>query len=131
MAGPISMRVEGTNRVANRFRTAAAKTPERLDAGIQKWAQSIRAKLKSTPYPAKRLNQRYVRTGNLANRWAVEKVKKAAYNIVNRVAYSGYVVGEEQAWMHEGRWWKAKEEMERYTPDLRDDLRQEMMKDFK
>ena len=99
----------GQNAVTNRLRTAAAKAPGAVGDATYRWAQDVRGKLKSTPYPPKRPGQRYVRTGRLANSWRAERVSQSRTVITNSAAYSGYVVGnsrgERQAWFHRGRWW--------------------------
>lgn len=102
----ISVRVTGATRVANRLRTAAARAPQRIDSITQSHVNQWRKDLKATPYPPKRPAQTYVRTGKLANSWAVQKRGLAKYDIVNRAPYAQYVVSKgNQAWMHKGRWW--------------------------
>ena len=113
------------NRVANKWRPFAAKMPKEMIVIIGTWAKATRAILKSTPYPAKRAGQRYVRTGNLANRWAAEQIGRG-WSIVNRAKYSGYVVGQPdgtgQAWMHKGRWWKSATVIKAELPKLRREM---------
>lgn len=126
----ISMEVRGTNRVRNKLRTAAAKLPDRTEKVVGAWARQTRAFLKSTPYPAKRPGQSYVRTGTLANSWRARRVKDGVWNIENSAEYSGFVVGENQAWMHEGRWWKARDKMQERIPLLTKQLTDELTQDF-
>jgi len=101
-----------------RLRQFAAALPDALDASLHRWGQQTRAGLKSTPYPRRRRGQRTVRTGQLANRWRIERAGRGVIAIVNRAAgrsgfYAGYVIGppEQQAYMHEGRWWQADQEV--------------------
>ena len=130
MAGGVEFTytVVGHNRVANRFRRAASKGARLYDKAMGRWAQGVRRKLKGTPYPPPRPNQKYKRTGRLASSWAARRVGAGRYAIVNRAAgrsgpYAVYVVGDRrgsgQAWMHVGRWWKAKNIIEEELPGLR------------
>lgn len=122
----ITMKFRGTNRVRNSLRRLASLNTEVIEPVMGKWAQDVRRKLKSTPYPPKRSGQTYRRTGQLANRWQVEKKSPSIFEIVNRARrkgrfYVGFVVGEEQAWMHKNRknrWWKAGDVVRSETPTL-------------
>jgi len=100
----------------------ARRNPKTAGAVIRDFLKVERGRLKAEPYPPKRPNQTYVRTGNLATRWAVEKQAATRFTLVNRANYSGYVVGlpDEQAWMHQGRWWSAAKILVRDTPLLVD-----------
>jgi hypothetical protein len=111
--------ITGDQEVINRLRTAAAKGPSAFDEVSYRFAQNMRAKLKSTPYPAKRPGQRYARTGRLANSWRAERLGNGRALIANSAGYSGYVVGKKQAWFHRGRWWTARSVIEQSAPELR------------
>ena len=111
--------ITGDQEVINRLRTAAAKGPSAFDEVSYRFAQNMRAKLKSTPYPAKRPGQRYVRTGRLANSWRAERLGNGRALIANSAGYSGYVVGKKQAWFHRGRWWTARDVITQSAPELR------------
>lgn len=133
--GAISFEVRGINRVRNQLRTIAAFYPRKVDDVAQVDLQRIRRMLKAKPYPAKRPGQKYVRTGLLANKWAVERVKPGLWRIVNNASlrgrvYAGYVVGNRQAWMHKNRWWIASEEIDRemlaFTQALSTELEKEL-----
>ena len=110
--------ITGQNAVTNRLRTAAAKAPAAVGDATYRWAQDVRGKLKSTPYPPKRPGQRYVRTGRLANSWRAERRGKGRALIANSAGYSGYVVGKKQAWMHRGRWWLGRTVLMESAPEL-------------
>lgn len=118
----------GYNRLQNKFRRIAADNPEIGDEPIREFAQDARGDLKAEPYPPKRQGQRYIRTGQLANRWKTVKEREGQYSIVNEASnkgrfYASFVVGQKQAWMHKGRWWKAKDVVLRNIDDLRAKLR--------
>ena len=112
----------GQNAVTNRLRTAAAKAPGAVGDATYRWAQDVRGKLKSTPYPPKRPGQRYVRTGRLANSWRVERASLGRVLITNSAQYSGWVVGggphNRQARVHVGRWWKGENVVRESLPNL-------------
>lgn len=127
--------VIGQNAVQNALRTTAAQAPKRMGDITYRWAQGVRATLKSTPYPAKRPGQKYVRTGQLANRWAVERRSQSQIVIVNRAqhkgrGYSRFVVGdsqgEGQAWFHRGRWWTGRSVVQDARPELRAAINKEL-----
>lgn len=109
----------GQNAVTNKLRTTAAKAPHAMGDITYRWAQGVRAKLKSTPYPPKRPGQRYVRTGRLANSWSAVRMSQSTVRIANSAGYSGYVVGKKQAWFHRGRWWTAQSVIGENRPELR------------
>jgi hypothetical protein len=110
--------ITGNDELLARLRSASAKAPGVMDEISYRWAQNVRAKLKSTPYPPKRPGQRYVRTGRLANSWRAERKGKGRALIVNSAGYSGYVVGKKQAWMHRGRWWLGRNVLMESAPEL-------------
>lgn len=121
-----SYEIRGANRVGNALRKLASLNKNVIDPIGRKWAQGVRGKLKAKPYPAKRPLQTYVRTGNLANKWAVENQGLGKWAIVNRTDYGGFVVGEKQAFMHLGRWWIARDVIQEEIPNLTKDLSQEI-----
>ena len=110
--------ITGNDELLARLRSASAKAPGVMDEISYRWAQNVRAKLKSTPYPPKRPGQRYVRTGRLANSWRAERLGKGRALIANSAGYSGYVVGKKQAWMHRGRWWLGRSVLIESAPEL-------------
>ena len=132
-----TQRVVGSTRVANNLRAAAAAS-KNTSPITRRWAQMVRAKLKGTKYPPRRPGQRYKRTGRLANSWKVVAAGKNAWGIENnatgprgRVPYPSFVVGNAQgkgqAWMHKGRWWKAREIVEGEIPSLREDIEKDIV----
>lgn len=88
-----------------------------IEPGKRKWLPQVRAALKSKPYPSKRPLQTYVRTGILADSWAVQ-----GNSITNSSGHGEWVVGDEQFWAHLGRWWIARNVVEDETPGLGDVL---------
>lgn len=118
------MEFRGYNRVKNALRGLVVKSPQVADETLRAWAQDSRAELKSTPYPPVPAGSKYIRTGNLANRWAVVNLGVARYALVNRAPYSGWVVGEQQTQTHrQNKWWRASEILARRLDELRDRLR--------
>lgn len=88
-----------------------------IEPGSYKWLQGLRARLKAKPYPPKTPIQTYVRTGKLASSWGV-----TGQSITNSAGYSEWVVGDNQAKVHKGRWWTAREVVEEETAGLGDIL---------
>lgn len=128
----VTFEYRGVNRVANNLRTLAALNKNVIDPVGRKWAGKVRRKLKGKPYPSRRPNQRYVRRGNLANKWEVTSPGLGKWGFTNQatsdkgVAYPGFVVGNDQAAVHKGRWWQALPVIEEEIASLTKDLSQEI-----
>ena len=71
-------------------------------------------------YPAPPPDSTYIRTGNLAGGWGLQREGKSAIKIYNMTPYAGYVVGDNnadwQARIHAGRWWLARKRVEEALP---------------
>ena len=129
-----SISVYGAKAVANRFRTTAAQVPKDTQEVTYRWGQSVRTALKATPYPPKRPQQRYVRTGRLANSWHAKRQGATGVVIANSARgrrgrlYARYVVGDDkgkrQAWMHRGRWPVARLTIDQMRPQLTRQMQQ-------
>lgn len=91
-----------------------------VDRELGEAHETARRRFKGMYYPPQRPGQRYVRTGQYANRWAKSRVKMTAttsqWQLTNKSVgrrgqhYASYVGGDDegrQAWMHRGRWWVA------------------------
>lgn len=102
----------------NSLRRLAVEAVPIADKEVRTWAQDTRKALKATPYPPQRPGQTYKRTGRLANSFAVKKQGPAVYTLVNSAEYASFVIGENQAWMHKGRWYQFLEEVNKRTPAL-------------
>ncbi len=124
--------IRGNDEIVAQLRAAASKSPRQMDDALYRWAQGVRGKLKSTPYPPKRANQRYVRTGRLASSWRAERQGQGKVLIANSATYSGYVVGggarNRQAWMHSGRWWRGQDVIIENLPELGHNIVKELDK---
>lgn len=124
--------IRGNDEIVAQLRAAASKSPRQMDDALYRWAQGVRGKLKSTPYPPKRPNQRYVRTGRLASSWRAERLGNGRVLIANSAPYSGYVVGggarNRQAWMHSGRWWRGQDVIIENLPELGHNIVKELDK---
>lgn len=122
----VDIKITGVNRIENKLRGLISNMPDIVDGDVADWSRDMARLLKGTPYPSKRPGQNYVRTGQLANRWRVSRQKSASYNILNDARgrrgrlYAGYVVGSggDQAWMHAGRWWIARDVINGFSGDL-------------
>jgi hypothetical protein len=120
-----------TRRIRAKLDRLAAEFGKEFDAVGVKWGKSTRARLKSEPYPPKLPNQRYIRTGQLANRWAFRREEPGEWlfdNKANKLGryYATYVISRQQAEIHQGRWWRAYDVVGRYIPDLLKDIGKEI-----
>jgi len=131
----IEFKFVGYQRVENKLRMLASEHPEIYEESLTRWAGTMRGKLKSRPYPAQRPGQKYIRTGQLANRWRVERDGPGKVSITNAAQskgryYGPYVVGDgagkEQAWMHKDRWWLAADVVKEDTAALTQQMAREL-----
>lgn len=121
---------------------------KKLEAGYEKtvgkaihtWAQMVRARLKSHPYPPQRnapqpfktdrsrrwffwalrsglISVPYTRTGLLANSWSAH-VSGWSGDLRNSAAHAGLVVGDEQVSYHRPNWWLAEDVVVDEVPEL-------------
>lgn len=69
-------------------------------------------------------NSTYVRTGALGADWGLRRAGKMAIAFTNNMHYAGYVVGQQQAAIHAGRWWIAleriRERLDKLTAKIAD-----------
>lgn len=86
--------------------------PEYLADELDSWASEVlRDRLSGMGnYPSSRGN--YDRTGALGGGWSALRTSPGVYSFQNSTDYAGYVVGDDQAWMHRGHWWKASERID-------------------
>ncbi len=98
--------------------------PKFLEPPFRKWVDDThKGRLYGRDkYPPERPGQRYVRTGRLGAGFRYEQVAPSHYRFINDTPYTRFVVGDSdgggQAWMHQGRWWTAKERVEGEQPGL-------------
>ena len=114
----LEIKVRGTQRVGNKLRKLAAMNKTVIQPTGDRWAKRKARSLSQKKYPPKRPGQRYKRTGRLRASWVADRLKDGVWAIRNKMKYAGFVVGQKQAWMHLGRWWIAKEEIEKTAPTL-------------
>ena len=93
------------------------------------WAEDTAQQLRNKRYPPELANQKYVRTGLLGRSWKGKRVKMTTVVISNNANsgrsqfYARYVVGDDrgvnQAQIHKGRWWIARETiLVNHVPEL-------------
>jgi hypothetical protein len=79
------------------------------------------------PYPSPPENSSYVRTGKLGQS-ITEEVTAQGNDVVgvigSNIQYAPYVIGgdDEQAWMHEGRWWQLPNVVEKDLDAISDEV---------
>ena len=123
--------VEGAERLAGKFREAARSSPGEFDKTQGKWARSTAGVLRRKGYPPQRPGQTYVRTRRLKRGFEAQRQRSLEWSITNVAQhrgkfYAGYVIGDQQAWMHAGRWWKMRTEIEKELPKLTKALEQDI-----
>lgn len=127
MADGLSVDVRGFNRVANQFRTLAARFPTQVTEETREWGEDFAADLRGTPYPPPPAGSRYVRTYKLKRSWRAARINRGVRIVNNagirgRGPYATYVVGDlhgRQAEIHAGRWWRFKDKLKPALAKLR------------
>lgn len=112
-----SIKINGLRNLEDSLDRLSDMEQNVIEPGSYKWFQGLRARLKSYPYPAKRPNQTYQRTGNLANSWGVDG-SAGHWFIRNSAEYSEVVVGDNQGKYFKGRWWRLRYVVEELVPGL-------------
>ncbi|MDQ2995462.1 MAG: hypothetical protein M3R61_00180 [Chloroflexota bacterium] len=87
----------------------------KLGNGIQPMLRTVSGQARRilvdalTDYPSARPGQRYTRTNALKRGWqrASPLDQGGSFQLVNATPYAGLVQGDDQDWMHAGRWKKA------------------------
>ena len=60
----------------------------------------------------------YQRTGRFGSSWGYHEVGPSQASFENTHEAASLIVGEDQAWMHRGRWWQAYQRIEEHVMDL-------------
>lgn len=119
-----SIVIVGVKNAKRALETLGRSTVELFDGAAESWTKLViqRELAGRQNYPAPRQGQRYVRTYQLGSGWRASRTRLGRWRIWNTQAYSVYVVGDSagqgQAWMHRGRWWIARQRVDRHRPDL-------------
>lgn len=94
--------------------------PEYLNNDFDAWASlTLHRYLRGTTnYPPPPAGSTYARTGRLGGGWLATKTSPSVYSFENDTDYGGWVVGDDQAFMHRGRWWKASERIDEHMMEL-------------
>ena len=101
----LSIQITGADIVRKGLQNLAAEIPKIGREQIYRTEQAIVRRMKIYPPPP--ATSRYVRTYQLQHGWTITS-RADGYTISNTTPYTKYVVGnaygQEQAWMHQGRW---------------------------
>lgn len=69
-------------------------------------------------YPPPPAGSTYQRTGEFGSSWSTDEIAPSKVEFLNTALHADLVAGEEQAWMHRGRWWVAIKRIEEDIPLL-------------
>lgn len=108
---PLFLSYQGVDESGQRVEHLSEVLPELGRFAVLRWARHVRRTLKREPYPPAPPGSTYTRTGGLANSWSVRGTRN--FVVRNSRPYSGFVVGQVQASMHRGRWWRAQDVADR------------------
>lgn len=119
------------NNLASLDALAKAVTPAQFQgavlAGMRSGFYLVHQHL--PPYPAPPPNSSYVRTGKLGQT-ITEEVATVGNDVSGMIGsdieYAPYVIGgdDEQAWMHQGRWWQLENVVEKDLDLIIDEIAQ-------
>lgn len=127
----VTVTIKGANRVRNQLRTIAVFHPEISDPIIREHAKQEQRELRRTPYPPKPPLSTYKRKrffGGIAGSFSAIRKQLGVWLVTNSRLYAEFVIGEKQAWMHQGRWWKMADESQKRMPILTKNLSIELEK---
>lgn len=115
----ISIQNKGLDELINKVKTLKGPEGIRAKSVANAWTQDTVNMLIQKPYPPELPGQVYIRTGNLAAEWhSIGNITAAKWSFVNKSGYAPFVIGEDPAWMHAGRWWEALPTIEAEIPKL-------------
>lgn len=134
----VQFEIRGWNRVRNQLRTVAKYHPNVSDRVVERHTKRVAGQLRRKPYPPKRPQQKYQRTGDLGKSFRAQKERDAHWRIINRVKsrkyqrpYAIHVIKKgRQPWFHKNRWWTIDEEVEKTMPELTRTLTQELEREM-
>lgn len=143
----ITLEFERYSQVDRTLGLLASSTGESIaDAVVGELVEAEPERLEREPHPPELPGQRYQRTYIVSRSWSQEQTGPGRWVIINSASqqgreYAEYVVGdpEDQADIHRGRWWTAREKIEehfeRYGPgaienNLARRYEQEMVRGF-
>ncbi len=69
-------------------------------------------------YAPPRAGSTYQRTGRFGNSWSYHEMSMGQFSFESAHEAAGYIVGDDQAWMHRGRWWQASGRIEEQVMEL-------------
>lgn len=69
-------------------------------------------------YAPPRAGSDYQRTGRFGGSWGYHEVGPSQVSFENQHEAASLIVGEDQAWMHRGRWWQAAQRIEEHVIEL-------------
>lgn len=69
-------------------------------------------------YASARPGSDYRRTGRFGSSWGYREVSRGQFSFENTHEAAGMIVGDDQAWMHRGRWWQAAERIDEQVMQL-------------
>ena len=130
MAGiSFSVSVSGLTELIGRMKSAPSKMVIYLNDAMNRSLEVLHKGV--PPYPPERMGQKYIRTerlgqslgsgfgGGATGRPDIYEVKMSGNAVEgsfgSRLGYADYVIGDNQAWMHSGRWWRMIELLNKST----------------
>lgn len=79
-------------------------------------------------YAPPRPGSDYVRTGRFGESWAYRDDGPSSFIFENVHEAASLIAGDDQAWMHRGRWWQAADRVEERLDDLMKRLEEALRK---
>jgi hypothetical protein len=114
--------IDGYTEVVRGLRILPEKVLEEVRDALAPVLDALQGRLAT--YPPQRPAQRYVRSGVLGNNWTDARPQYTFKGtgldarIVNVTSYASFVQGDDQAWMHAGRWSTAQRVLSEFEDEL-------------
>lgn len=123
----VKVTIPKARQLASTFHGFGEKIPNNLRKATGQARKILVAAL--SEYPPEPAGSTYERTEALKRGWQrASPIVGSKFELVNPVEHAGFVQGDDQAWMHVGRWTPASEiaeEHEQEVVDLYDDATKE------
>lgn len=105
----MTFKVDGLEQLKISVKILGSKSPAFVQKALTAFGNKTQRKLSRKHYPAELPNQEYIRRyqyGGLQGSFVTGRVDEDTIFIGNTMEAAGYVIGENQADIHEGRWWQ-------------------------
>lgn len=115
----LELGIEGTKEVSAAL-ALVENLPVYLTPVMREWAgRTVNTHLWGMKnYASPRPGSDYRRTGRFGSSWGYREMGQGMFSFESSHEAAEMIVGEDQAWMHRGRWWTAEERIDEQVMQL-------------